>query len=63
MICWLTNGKGPLGGGGGGGQRYKPSVVGGGGGSRLRNKNLAGGSTKKWRVYQKIAKPAPPAGK
>ena len=38
MICWLSNGEGPL---GGGGQHYKPSVVGGGG--RLRNKNLAGG--------------------
>ena len=37
MICWLSNGEGPL---GGGGQHYKPSVVGEG---RLRNKNLAGG--------------------
>ena len=26
MICWLSNGEGPLG-GGGGGQHYKPSVV------------------------------------
>ena len=41
MICWLSNGEGPLGAGAGaGGQHYKPPVVVGG---RLRNKNLAGG--------------------
>ena len=40
MLCWLSNGEGPLGGGGGRGQHYKPSV---GGGGRLRNKYLAGG--------------------
>ena len=57
MICWLSNGEGPLGGGGSALQ----TVCCWGGGGRLRNKTLAGGgATKKWRVYQKIAQPPTP---
>ena len=59
MICWLSNGEGPLGvcGGGEGVSITNRLLLGG----RLRNKNLAGrGSPKKWRVYQKIAQPPPP---
>ena len=56
MICWLSNGEGPLGGG-----SALQTVCCCGGGGRLRNKKKwqGGGSTKKWWVYQKIAQPGP----